>query len=172
MEYQSLMSTDDQHNEKNSDYLLPPRSYGAMLTSKHSFSSSSSSNFPTRKSSTQISPNDDDQSLYLLWTHQLLVERGFTPSPIATKDDDGASSVSSISLDHDDNDISLLFSTPPSVSSPSYTNSSSGMFMDASAKADPVTRASSISSSSSSSTTSSLYSTYTFFSWLSYCFPK
>ncbi|KAI8099139.1 uncharacterized protein BX664DRAFT_320493 [Halteromyces radiatus] len=46
---------------------------------------------------TTISPNDDDEGLYLLWTHQLLREQGFRPSRSYcqnTEDDDDESSQS------------------------------------------------------------------------------
>lgn len=36
---------------------------------------------PLTPSHTTISPNEDDEGLYLLWTQQLLREKGFTPSP-------------------------------------------------------------------------------------------
>ncbi|KAI8642518.1 hypothetical protein BD408DRAFT_416363 [Parasitella parasitica] len=45
---------------------------------------------------TTISPNDDDEGLYLLWTHQLLRERGYQPSSCKVDDDDGCSVDSSI----------------------------------------------------------------------------
>lgn len=35
-----------------------------------------------------ISPNDDDEGLYLLWTHQLLRERGYKPASCKLNDDD------------------------------------------------------------------------------------
>lgn len=35
-----------------------------------------------------ISPNDDDEGLYLLWTHQLLRERGYKPSSCKLNEDD------------------------------------------------------------------------------------
>ncbi|ORZ25332.1 hypothetical protein BCR42DRAFT_5865 [Absidia repens] len=145
----------------NSDLLKP---------TTNTTTSASTSSLP-KSHGASISPNDDDQSLYLLWTHQLLVERGFTPSPMAAAaENDDASSTSSMSAENDDNEFSMLFSTPPSVSSPSYTNSTYMMGMDSSAKARSI--ASSTSSSSSSSSSSSLYSTFSFSSWFSYCFPK
>ncbi|KAI9494318.1 hypothetical protein BDB00DRAFT_818700 [Zychaea mexicana] len=37
---------------------------------------------------TTVSPNDNDEGLYLLWTHQLLRERGFKPPPCRLKEND------------------------------------------------------------------------------------
>lgn len=49
-------------------------------------------------SSSTISPNDDDEGLYLLWTHQLLRERGYEPSSckLDEDEDDNYSNDSSI----------------------------------------------------------------------------
>ncbi|KAI8093248.1 uncharacterized protein BX664DRAFT_329288 [Halteromyces radiatus] len=148
---------------------LQPRSYGSHLNTSHKLPSS----LPTSRSM-NISPNDDDESLYLLWTHQLLVERGFNPTPIGSKysiddnnhdddddDDDSASSISSISADNDDNNLSLLFSTPASVTSPSYTHSSSMMLMD------PTTT---LTTTTTTSTTPSQSYISSFFSCIHYCF--
>lgn len=42
-----------------------------------------------------ISPNDDDEDLYLLWTHQLLKERGYEPSPLKQIMNDDCDSIDS-----------------------------------------------------------------------------
>ncbi|ORY96760.1 hypothetical protein BCR43DRAFT_492220 [Syncephalastrum racemosum] len=41
---------------------------------------STSTAAPATPQHTTVSPNDKDEGLYLLWTHQLLRERGFKPS--------------------------------------------------------------------------------------------
>lgn len=45
-------------------------------------------NLSTATTPSTISPNDDDEGLYLLWTHQLLRERGYQPSSCKVDDDD------------------------------------------------------------------------------------
>ncbi|KAI8881399.1 hypothetical protein K501DRAFT_188992 [Backusella circina FSU 941] len=58
-------------------------------------------------SASTISPNDDDEGLYLLWTHQLLREKGFNPSSCRLDDDDdddGNESVDSSITDLSTND--------------------------------------------------------------------
>ncbi|KAI7854078.1 hypothetical protein BDC45DRAFT_569619 [Circinella umbellata] len=44
---------------------------------------------PSTPPHTTVSPNDNDEGLYLLWTHQLLRERGFKPSPCRFKEENG-----------------------------------------------------------------------------------
>ncbi|CAO3628883.1 unnamed protein product [Mucor fragilis] len=61
--------------------------YGSVFSS----SSSDFNYMQTTSTSTTpstISPNDDDEGLYLLWTHQLLRERGHQPSSCRMDDDD------------------------------------------------------------------------------------
>jgi hypothetical protein len=43
---------------------------------------------PLTPSQTTIGQSDDDESLYLQWTHQLLRERGFTPSSCRPEDEE------------------------------------------------------------------------------------
>ncbi|KAK4516571.1 golgi uridine diphosphate-N- acetylglucosamine transporter [Mucor velutinosus] len=60
--------------------------YGSVFSS-----SSSDFNYMQTTSTTTpstISPNDDDEGLYLLWTHQLLRERGYHPSSCRMEDGD------------------------------------------------------------------------------------
>lgn len=59
---------------------------------------------PVTPSQTTIGSNDNDEGLYLLWTQQLLRERGFAPSPCTPdeynngkRDDDDDSSISDMS---------------------------------------------------------------------------
>ncbi|KAK4517807.1 uncharacterized protein ATC70_001153 [Mucor velutinosus] len=66
---------------------------------------------PFTPSHTTISPNEDDEGLYLLWTQQLLREKGFTPSPCRPefedymkKDSNKKTSSSSNSLENDASD--------------------------------------------------------------------
>ena len=101
---------------------------------------------PVTPSQTTISPDDNDEGLYLLWTHQLLRERGFTPSSCAPdeyardehQDDDSSvsdmSSVSSGEEEEDDEEESVniehyiaeqrkLFSPAPSSYAYSHRDS-------------------------------------------------
>jgi hypothetical protein len=50
---------------------------------------------PVVSSSSTISPNDDDEGLYLLWTHQLLRERGYEPSSCKLNEDEDTYSIDS-----------------------------------------------------------------------------
>lgn len=43
---------------------------------------------PATPPHTTVSPNDNDEGLYLLWTHQLLRERGYEPERLIDDDDD------------------------------------------------------------------------------------
>lgn len=43
---------------------------------------------PATPPHTTVSPNDNDEGLYLLWTHQLLRERGYEPGRLGDDDDD------------------------------------------------------------------------------------
>ncbi|KAI8645168.1 hypothetical protein BD408DRAFT_412368 [Parasitella parasitica] len=54
--------------------------YGSLSTSTPYLESLGTIERPLTPSQTTISPNDDDEGLYLLWTQQLLREKGFTPS--------------------------------------------------------------------------------------------
>lgn len=82
--------------------------YGSLGSSTPYFDYISDSSRPVTPSQTTVSPNDNDEGLYLLWTQQLLRERGFTPSPCTPDeyrkkgnneedDDDDDSSVSDMS---------------------------------------------------------------------------
>ncbi|CAO0796469.1 unnamed protein product [Mucor circinelloides] len=55
--------------------------YGSLGSSTPYLESLSAIERPLTPSHTTISPNEDDEGLYLLWTQQLLREKGFTPSP-------------------------------------------------------------------------------------------
>ncbi|GAN00628.1 hypothetical protein MAM1_0001d00050 [Mucor ambiguus] len=55
--------------------------YGSLGSSTPYSESLSTIERPLTPSHTTISPNEDDEGLYLLWTQQLLREKGFTPSP-------------------------------------------------------------------------------------------
>lgn len=82
---------------------------------------------------TTISPNDDDEGLYLLWTHQMLRERGFRPSSCRTdsyhdqdndideEDDESSLSATSVSpkqhLNHQSSSNPILSSFTSFVSS-------------------------------------------------------
>ncbi|KAL0145497.1 hypothetical protein V8B55DRAFT_1373922 [Mucor lusitanicus] len=55
--------------------------YGSLGSSTPYLESLSTIEGPLTPSHTTISPNEDDEGLYLLWTQQLLREKGFTPSP-------------------------------------------------------------------------------------------
>lgn len=57
---------------------------------------------PVTPSQTTVSPNDNDEGLYLLWTQQLLRQRGFKPSP-CTPDEYGRKD----DEDEDDDDSSV-----------------------------------------------------------------
>ncbi|KAI9366481.1 hypothetical protein BD770DRAFT_438616 [Pilaira anomala] len=52
--------------------------YGS-LSSDFTYSKATTPSIRSSAPST-VSPNDDDEGLYLLWTHQLLRERGYQPS--------------------------------------------------------------------------------------------
>jgi hypothetical protein len=66
---------------------------------------------------TTISPNDDDEGLYLLWTHQLLKERGYEPSPLKrilnddSDNDSIDSSITELSTSNNNNINKSWFST-------------------------------------------------------------
>lgn len=49
-------------------------------------------NMPPTPPHTTVSPNDNDEGLYLLWTHQLLRERGYKPASCRKYNDDFADS--------------------------------------------------------------------------------
>ncbi|KAL7319118.1 hypothetical protein PS15m_002288 [Mucor circinelloides] len=82
-------------NSPRLPYATHPQ-YGSVFSS----SSSDFNYMQTTSTSTTpstISPNDDDEGLYLLWTHQLLREKGYQPSSckIEDEDDDDCGSVDS-----------------------------------------------------------------------------
>ncbi|KAI8061498.1 uncharacterized protein B0P05DRAFT_557317 [Gilbertella persicaria] len=74
-----------------------PSNYGSISTESRAES-------PSLSLST-VSPNDDNESLYLLWTHQLLQERGFQPSPYKSHNSDDDSD--SYSIDSSITDVSI-----------------------------------------------------------------
>ncbi|RCH94684.1 hypothetical protein CU097_013090 [Rhizopus azygosporus] len=88
----SFLIVRDQKEEciiNNDNKSSPIRSqYGAI-----SLGSSSST-------ASTISPNDDNESLYLLWTHQLLKEKGYNPSSYNIDDDCNSidSSITDVSI--------------------------------------------------------------------------
>ncbi|KAI8138712.1 hypothetical protein BJV82DRAFT_630250 [Fennellomyces sp. T-0311] len=106
-----ILTTHEQQetNEKPLRLSLPKSNYGAlsltwpqspttdsMMTSDHSV--------PSTPPHTTVGPDDDEEGLYLAWTHQLLREHGFRPQSChggldADSDDD-----SSLSDDEDRND--------------------------------------------------------------------
>ncbi|ORZ04626.1 hypothetical protein BCR42DRAFT_429085 [Absidia repens] len=64
--------------------LVVPKKYGSFLSIPLSDDTLSFDEAPPTPPHTTISPNDDDEGLYLLWTHQLLREQGFRPSSCRT----------------------------------------------------------------------------------------
>lgn len=54
-----------------------------------------------------ISPNDDDEGLYLLWTHQLLRERGYKPSSCKLNEDEDEENDDGYSIDSSITDLSV-----------------------------------------------------------------
>ncbi|CAO3620985.1 unnamed protein product [Mucor hiemalis] len=77
--------------------------YGSLGSSAPYFETLGDSR-PVTPSQTTIGSNDNDEGLYLLWTQQLLRERGFAPSPCTPdeynngkRDDDDDSSISDMS---------------------------------------------------------------------------
>ncbi|GAA5811981.1 hypothetical protein MFLAVUS_005428 [Mucor flavus] len=61
--------------------------YGSLSSDFTYFQAASPSTRSSPAAST-ISPNDDDEGLYLLWTHQLLRERGYSPSSCKLNSDE------------------------------------------------------------------------------------
>ncbi|KAI8069680.1 hypothetical protein BC940DRAFT_297279 [Gongronella butleri] len=90
------------------------RQYGSFMTMPISDDTISFQEAPPTPPTTTISPNDDDEGLYLLWTHQILRDHGLRPSSCRTSsferlaDDDDD--------DDDDSSQSSFTSTPPTTS--------------------------------------------------------
>ncbi|CAO3635563.1 unnamed protein product [Cunninghamella echinulata] len=82
--------------DRSSSKLLSTRNYGSFISipplSEDNLSLHSAT--PSTPSHTTINPNEDDESLYLLWAQQLLREQGIRPS----------SSFRTKSFQYDDND--------------------------------------------------------------------
>ncbi|CAO3642384.1 unnamed protein product [Cunninghamella blakesleeana] len=147
-------------NSYKSSTMIYPKNYGSTLND-------------TKVTNSNISPNDDDESLYLLWTHQLLVEKGYKPSIISSHNDDNDDDDDDSSIDdnniNDKEELTLLFSTPPSISSPSlHTSTSSNHYQPIISSPSPTRM---MTSSTSSSTTSGLSNlSQSFFSCFTSCF--
>lgn len=98
-------TTSDRLPLNNSAYTTPLQlrtDYGSLSTDF--MYSRTSSPLVSSSAASTISPNDDDEGLYLLWTHQLLRERGYKPSSCNANDDDDDnesvdSSISNLSVD-------------------------------------------------------------------------
>ncbi|CAO3642901.1 unnamed protein product [Mucor hiemalis] len=127
-------TTSDRLPLNNTVYTTPLQTttdYGSLSTD-FTYSRASSPLVSSSAAST-ISPNDDDEGLYLLWTHQLLRERGYKPSSCnANEDDDNESVDSSISnLSVDQERMATTSShhyaqkSSPSSKKPSRNNTSS-----------------------------------------------
>lgn len=73
---------------------------------------------------TTASP-DDNEGLYLLWTHQLLRERGFIPSPCSfNEEEEDDDSISSLSEDEEQRHL-LFYPQTLSSDEPIYSYQSS-----------------------------------------------
>ncbi|KAI8139424.1 hypothetical protein BJV82DRAFT_627199 [Fennellomyces sp. T-0311] len=104
-------------------------SFKTATTTTAGFANAINLDMPPTPPHTTVSPNDNDEGLYLLWTHQLLRERGFKPSSFRLQDeglgalpaesvtehdydsDDSRSTDSSLT-EGDDNESSLLLTSP------------------------------------------------------------
>jgi hypothetical protein len=62
---------------------------------------------------TTITPNDNDQGIYLLWTQHMLRQKGFRPSSYQINDDDSDSDSTNSSLTDGEDDDRPLPITPP-----------------------------------------------------------
>lgn len=102
----------DQHFTHGKKKTLIPLDFMYSRTSSPLVSSSAAST---------ISPNDDDEGLYLLWTHQLLRERGYKPSSCNANDDDDDNE----SVDSSISDLSVDEQRIDSASAQHYRQSSS-----------------------------------------------
>ena len=75
---------------------------------------------------TTITPNDNDEGIYLLWTQHMLRQKGFRPSSYNLNDDDSDSDSTNSSLtDGDLEDDPPLPSMPlhlPALPDPQYPN--------------------------------------------------
>ncbi|KAI9300270.1 hypothetical protein BJ944DRAFT_273288 [Cunninghamella echinulata] len=153
-------------SETTKNHLYPTNSYqsSSMMYPKNY---GSNSNDTKITSSNNISPNDDDESLYLLWTHQILIEKGYKPSIISTNDDeengDDDDDESTLDDENDDKELTNLFSTPPSISSPSLHTNTSIHYQSISSPSSSI-------SSDSTSNLNSDSSFKSFFSWFTFCF--
>ncbi|SAM00521.1 hypothetical protein [Absidia glauca] len=88
--------------------LTAMKQYGSFMSMPLSDDTLSLDSAPPTPPHTTISPNDDDEGLYLLWTHQMLRERGFRPSSCRT---DSYHDQDSDNDDDDDDDDSSLSAT-------------------------------------------------------------
>ncbi|KAI9272178.1 hypothetical protein EDC94DRAFT_251791 [Helicostylum pulchrum] len=120
--------------------------YGSLSSDFTYFQAASPSTRSSPAAST-ISPNDDDEGLYLLWTHQLLRERGYTPSSCKLNGDEN---------DEDDDNYSIDSSITDSSVGPLETFVSTHQINN-----NTTTR----------SQSKSIFSSYTP-SWLASCFPN
>ncbi|CAO3593837.1 unnamed protein product [Absidia cylindrospora] len=88
-----------------------PKLYGSFSFLQKPFSDDSLSldEAPPTPPHTTINPNDDDEGLYLLWTHQLLREHGLRPASCRTnsyQDDDKYQNNNNANEEDDDEDSS------------------------------------------------------------------
>ncbi|KAG2207226.1 hypothetical protein INT47_012279 [Mucor saturninus] len=80
--------------------------YGSLSSDFTYFQTASPSTMSSPAAST-ISPNDDDEGLYLLWTHQLLRERGYKPSSCKLNGDEDEENDDCYSIDSSITDLSV-----------------------------------------------------------------
>ncbi|KAF7721140.1 hypothetical protein EC973_005363 [Apophysomyces ossiformis] len=122
------------------------RYYGATMNTTFSDGESTlGQSAPATPPHTTISPNDDDEGLYLLWTHQLLREHGLRPASCRPDDndddeegngeydDDDDSSITNLSMDGDQLQHPFIHASSSSSSSSKRKlairpNSSAGFF--------------------------------------------
>ncbi|KAI8332018.1 hypothetical protein BC941DRAFT_134687 [Chlamydoabsidia padenii] len=95
-----------------------PKHYGSFKSMPLSDDTLSFDSAPPTPPNTTISPNDDDEGLYLLWTHQILREQGFRPSSCRTNSYHGNNDQDS---DDDDDDDSSLSASVASITYPKQT---------------------------------------------------
>ncbi|KAI8379399.1 uncharacterized protein BYT42DRAFT_325549 [Radiomyces spectabilis] len=91
--------------------LVRSRSYGSIRRSSLSDDvgsaiSDQNDQVPSTPPYSTISPNDDDEGLYLLWTHQILREQGYRPASCRPDDDEDDysmdSSITNQSMDEEE----------------------------------------------------------------------
>ncbi|KAI8059651.1 hypothetical protein BC940DRAFT_313266 [Gongronella butleri] len=105
-----------------------------------------------------VAARDDDESLYLVWTHQWLVDQGYAPAPLSTQD-------SSSDDDADDDDESSLSSYALSMTQPSLSVPSKYPSIHHGSPAPAPATASTATATGPASMTS-----YSLLSWLTFCF--